>query len=187
MSNSWILDGQKAEPEAGGAGNELLVELKLNSSGGSTFLFGTHHTKIGCGQFTPIEVFDPENCWASDAFTAPSDGVYEFVVEGVHLEPICSTMVIAVYPFGFGVLINDTFIYYSKFPKDDGTSIPGQNSHPDSRAKQFRIQLELTAGDTCKLVSLADWIPFHSLHPSYTDAHAGPASSKIRIYKCALS
>ena len=187
MTASWILDGQ-APASAPGGGNELLVELQLNSSGGSPFLFGTHHhTKIGCGQFTPTEVSDPQNCWASGAFTAPSDGVYEFVIEGAHLEPICSTMAVAVYPFGFGVLINDTFIYYSKFPKDTGASIPGQNSHPDSRAKQFHIQLELTAGDTCKLVSLADWVPFHSLHPSYTDAHAGPADSKIRIYKCAIS
>ncbi|QHI68463.1 hypothetical protein [Tichowtungia aerotolerans] len=179
MTNAWIIDGQKTDSASGG-GSELLVELKLQSNGGSPFLFGTHHhNKIGCGQFTPTEVSDPENCWTSDAFNAPSDGVYEFVVEGADLKQLVTTVMVSNDPFGFGVLINDTFIYYS--------TTPGPGVSGDGRSSQFRIQLELTAGDTCKLISLTNWIPFHNLHPSYTDVHAGPANSKIRIYKCALS
>lgn len=178
MTNSWILDGQT--PGSAPAGAELLVELELQNSGGSPFLFGTHHhTKIGCGQFTPTEVSDPENCWVANQFIAPSDGVYEFVVEGADLQQLVTTVMVPNDPFGFGVLINDTFIYYS--------TTPGAGDSGDGRSQHFRIQLELTAGDTCKLISLTNWIPFHSLHPNHTDVHTGPANSKIRIYKCAIS
>jgi hypothetical protein len=105
--------------------------------------------------------------------------VYEFVVEGAALEPLMTTFATEIDPFGCGVLINDTFIYYST------TSDSGDTG--DQCAAQFHLQLDLTQGDACKLISLAKWAPFHALHPSYTDVHKGPANSKIRIYKCAMS
>ncbi|QHI69869.1 hypothetical protein [Tichowtungia aerotolerans] len=178
MTTSWILDGQTAGSVPASGGAELLVDLKLNSSGGSPFLMG-QSTYVGCGLFKPAVVSDPQSCWASDAFTAPSDGVYEFVVEGADLQQIVTTLFVPTDPFGCGVMINDTFIYYS--------SAPGTSDAGDPIATQFCIQLELSQGDTCKIVSLTRWILFHNPHPVYTDVHAGPADSKIRIYKCAIS
>jgi hypothetical protein len=187
MITSWILDGQ-TPGSVPAAGAELLVELKLQSHGGSRFTLdgaGGGGYDLACGQLTPTEIFDPGNCWVSGAFTAPSDGVYEFVVEGVDLKQLMNTMSVPNDPFGFGVLINDTFAYYSPRPIP-AEATPGGTTDT-SFSRHFRIQLELLEGDTCKLISLLKWASFHNLHPNYTDAHAGPADSKIRIYKCTIS
>lgn len=201
-----------------GPSAELLVELKLRSSSGNNCEVVNNptgayaHRQDIVGEWNPVEITDPQDCWSGNTFTAPSTGLYLFDIgrvdfsvkaQGPNAGTSSSTGSYGWFtgpaPRGAGLIINNVPYVLTEATHTSSKSTnmaPIIQSYagfnPTSLRSSWAVQL--TENDTCQLATMmpfaaSAWSTYHlaqvSTNTYYTKAHKGPTDSPIKIYKLA--